>query len=172
MQTKGLVHIYTGDGKGKTTAAMGLACRAAGAGLRVLIAQFLKGRDTGELVSLKKLGIPVLRTDVKKFIPYMSEEEKAACKVGQENCFQEVCSQMEQYDLVVLDEALGAATMGMLNMNALLDCVRNKPQTTELVLTGRDAPQALIDCADYVSDIHCIKHPYEKGTPARKGIEF
>ncbi|MFT9056488.1 MAG: cob(I)yrinic acid a,c-diamide adenosyltransferase [Ethanoligenens sp.] len=172
MPEKGLIHIYTGNGKGKTTAAMGLACRAAGAGLRVLIAQFLKGRDTGELVSLKTLGIPVMRTDVKKFIPYMDAAERANCKASQEHCFREACAQMGNFDLVILDEIIGATAAGMIELDELLNCVKSKPSQTELVLTGRNAPQALIDCADYVSEIQCIKHPYENGVQARKGIEF
>ncbi|ADU27482.1 cob(I)yrinic acid a,c-diamide adenosyltransferase [Ethanoligenens harbinense] len=172
MAETGLVHIYTGDGKGKTTAAMGLACRAAGAGLRVLVVQFLKGRDTGELYSLRRLGIRVLRTDVKKFIPYMDEAERAVCREGQERCFREACAALPQYDLVVLDEAIGAASAGMLDPAALLACVRGRPKGVELVLTGRDAPQALIDCADYVSEIRCVKHPYDRGIQARRGIEF
>lgn len=172
MLKTGLVHIYTGNGKGKTTASMGLAVRAAGAGLRVLVSQFLKGRDTGELASLKALHIPVLRTDVKKFIPYMDEQEKAECRAQQQECFHKVSEQAASYDLIVMDEVIGAAAMGMLDSAELLDFVRTKPSSTELVLTGRDAPQELIDCADYVSEIRCIRHPYEKGVHARKGIEF
>lgn len=172
MTEKGLVHIYTGNGKGKTTAAIGLACRAAGAGKRVLIAQFLKGRDTGELASLKILGIKMLRTDVKKFVPYMTEEERTECKAGQESCFRAICGLLADYDLVVLDEILGAISMKMVGLEDVVNLIQDKPDSVELVLTGRGAPNELIALADYVSDIQCVKHPYEKGIQARRGIEF
>ncbi len=169
---EGLVHIYTGDGKGKTTAAMGLACRAVGAGLKVLVVQFLKGRDTGELSSLKKLGIPVLRTEVTKFISYMTDAERADCKKQQEACFVEAKKQLAAYDLVVFDEIIGAVAAQMLSLEEVLACVQNKPAGTELVLTGRNAPKELVDLADYVSEIKGVKHPFAKGIKARKGIEF
>ena len=172
MVEKGLVHIYTGNGKGKTTAAVGLACRAAGAGKRVLVAQFLKGRDTGELASLKMLGVRVLRTDVKKFVLSMSEEEKAECKAGQEACLRAIREMAADYDLVILDEILGAISMEMVGLEDVVNLIRNKPEPGELVLTGRGAPEELIALADYVSDIQCVRHPYEKGIQARRGIEF
>ena len=168
----GLIHIYTGDGKGKTTAALGLALRAKGAGLKVLIVQFLKGRDTGELVPLRILEIPVIRSDVKKFIPDMNHDELEQCKAGQRQCFQEVYKKAVDYDLVVLDEIFGAVSTGMINKDELLRFVRSKPESTELVMTGRDAPEELIGLADYVSEIRNIRHPYEKGIQAREGIEF
>lgn len=172
MAEPGLIHIYTGDGKGKTTAAIGLACRAAGAGKRVLVAQFLKGRDTGELVSLEKLGIPVLRTDVKKFVFAMTDEEKADCKAGQTGCLDRARAAMPDYDLVVLDEIFGAVSTGMVELGAVESLVRGKPAALELVLTGRGAPASLVELADYVSEIRCVRHPYERGVKARQGIEY
>jgi cob(I)alamin adenosyltransferase len=172
MDGNGLVQIYTGDGKGKTTAAIGLACRAVGVGQKVLIVQFLKGSDTGELESLKILGIKVERGNVKKFIPYMTQDELTDCKKQQENCFQTAKENMGGFDLVVLDEIIGAVAMNMIDMEAVVELIKSKPKTTELVLTGRGAPDELVNLADYVSEIKCIKHPFEKGVKARKGIEF
>lgn len=167
-----LVHIYTGDGKGKTTAALGLAMRAKGSGLTVLIVQFLKGRDTGELKALRKLGIPVIRSDVKKFIPYMNPEELKMCKQEQSACFDKVQEEAAQYDLVVLDEIFGAVSTGMVAESELIHFVKTKAESVELVLTGRDASDEMIGLADYVSEIQSLKHPYDKGIQARRGIEF
>lgn len=172
MEEKGLVHIYTGDGKGKTTAAVGLACRAAGAGKKVLLVQFLKGSETGELASLRTLGVHIVRSDVKKFIPYMTAEEKDDCRGKQQDCLRAARESAAGYDLVILDECIGAAAMHMVEEAELVEFVRGKPPETELVLTGRDAPPALVALADYVSDIRCVKHPYDKGVPARKGVEY
>jgi cob(I)alamin adenosyltransferase len=172
MDSNGLIHIYTGEGKGKTTAAIGLACRAAGVGQKVLIVQFLKGSDTGELASLKMLGIKVERGDVKKFIPYMTQDELTDCKKQQENCFKIAKDNMDKFDLLVLDEIIGAVSMNMIDMEAVVKLIQNKPKTTELVLTGRGSPDELVGLADYVSEIKCIKHPFQKGIKARKGIEF
>lgn len=172
MSRKGLIHIYTGGGKGKTTAALGLALRAQGAGMKVLIVQFLKGRDTSELVPLSRLGIRVVRSDVTKFIPYMNEQELRACREGQQRCLQEALDGMGDYDLLVLDEIFGAIATGMVEKESLLQLMRQKPASLELVLTGRDAPAEAVALADYVSEIHAVRHPYEKGIPARRGIEF
>lgn len=169
---KGLIQIYTGNGKGKTTAALGLAMRAKGAGLKVLLAQFLKGRDTGELESLRKLGIPVIRSDVRKFIPYMNPDELEKCKTEQGRCFEDVRREAGSYDLVVLDEIFGAISTGMVDKSEAAQFVRSKPEQTEIVLTGRNAPAEFIELADYVSEIQSVKHPYDKGIGARRGIEF
>lgn len=172
MDEKGLVHIYTGDGKGKTTAAIGLACRAAGSGKKVMIVQFLKGRDTGELTSLKTLGVRVVRSDVKQFISHMNEREISDCKTGQQECFKIAREDMGNFDLVVLDEIMIAVSHKIIELELLIEMIKNKPQSTELVLTGRGAPKALVDLADYVSDIKCVKHPFTNGVKARKGIEY
>lgn len=173
MSKIGLVHIYTGDGKGKTTAAVGLAVRAAGVGKRVLFSQFLKGRPTGELDSLKKIGVEIVRSGaVTKFIPYMNEQELAECKKSQQAVFNEVKSKAGSFDVVILDEIIGAAGTGMISLEDAAEFVKKKPEGTELVLTGRDAPPELIALADYVSDIKAVKHPYDKGVNAREGIEY
>ena len=172
MLEKGLVHIYTGDGKGKTTAAIGLSIRAAGTGNRVLFAQFLKGADTGELEPLKAAGIKILRTDVKKFVPYMTSAEVDDCKKQQHDCLEAISEIIGDYDLVVLDEVIGAVCMRVIEQKRLVRLICEKPPKTELVLTGRDAPESLIALADYVSEIRCVKHPYNKGIKARRGIEY
>lgn len=173
MIERGLVHIYTGDGKGKTTAAVGLAVRCAGAGNRVLLVQFLKGQPTAELEPLKKLGIDILRSDsVKKFIPYMTEEEKRACKEAQQSCLRRAVGSMSEYDMVVLDEIMAAVSTGMIDCGEVVNLITKRPTHTELVLTGRDVAPELEALADYISEIRAVRHPYEKGITARKGIEY
>lgn len=173
MSKIGLVHIYTGDGKGKTTASVGLAVRAAGAGKRVLFLQFLKGRPTGELVSLKKIGVSVVRSEaVTKFVPYMNEQELKECRQSQEAVFNEIKSRINSVDVVILDEVIGAISSGMISLGETIELIKSRPAGTEIVLTGRDAPQKLIEIADYVSEIKSVKHPYDKGITAREGIEY
>lgn len=170
---KGLVHVYTGDGKGKTTAAVGLAVRAAGAGKRVLFSQFLKGQPTAELEPISRLGITVLRSDeVTKFIPYMNAQELKDCRQEQQQVFDTIRSDVQNYDMVILDEIFGAISTGMIETQKVIELIKEKPDRLELVFTGRGAPEQIVELADYVSDIHAVKHPYDKGIPARKGIEF
>lgn len=173
---KGLVHIYTGDGKGKTTTAVGLGIRACGRGFRVLMVQFLKGADTGEIHTLKKLE-PVFLLhrgkETTKFTWNMNEEElKEAARI-QQDIFKYAADAAMQgtWDLVIMDEILGAISAGLLNLNEVVRFVKGKPDSLELVLTGRNAPEELVELADYVSEIKAVKHPMEKGIPARKGIE-
>ena len=174
---KGLVHIYTGDGKGKTTAALGLGVRACGRGLKVLMVQFLKGAPTGEIYSTKKLepGFVLQRgTETRKFTWEMNEAEKA--KTAAEQCliFENAVRAAEggECDLLILDEALGAISSGMLNKCAVIEFIKGKPENLELVLTGRGATSDLIELADYVSEIKAVKHPAEKGVNGRVGIEL
>lgn len=172
MEKLGLLHIYTGDGKGKTTAAVGLAVRANGAGRKVLLVQFLKGMDTSELEPLRKLGITIWRGEAKKFIHHMTRDELRDCKQTQESTFEKTVEHMQEYDMVILDEILGAISTDMIAKSEVVRLMQEKPQTTELILTGRDVPDELVELADYVSDIRCVKHPYDQGVAARKGIEF
>lgn len=169
----GLIHVYTGGGKGKTTAAAGMCIRAAGNGMSVLFAQFLKGRPTGETAQLEKCGVFVVRSPlVTKFIPYMNESELTECRREQRLIFETVQKYAPEYNIVVLDEVFGAISTGMINKEDLIEFIKGKPSGTELVLTGRDAPEDLIALADYVSDIKQVKHPYDSGVTARKGIEY
>jgi cob(I)alamin adenosyltransferase len=174
---KGLVHIYTGNGKGKTTASIGLGVRACGSGLKVLMVQFLKSAPTSELKSLIKLApeFELLRTEeIKGFIWNMNEEERAAAgKVIRETFKYAVESAFKcRYDMLILDEIMASISNGFLNAKDVVDFIKSKPESLEVVMTGRNAPAELINLADYVSEINEAKHPFNKGINARKGIEF
>lgn len=174
---KGLTHIYTGDGKGKTTAAIGLGVRACGRGLKVLMVQFLKGTPTGEMFSLKALEpdfVLYRGKQTTKFTWEMDEEEKSKAAAEQRDIFAFAQNAVlkGECDLLILDEVLGAVSSEMLDKESLLEFVKNKPHELELVLTGRGAMPELIGEADYVSEIHAVRHPVDKGINGRKGIEF
>lgn len=168
---RGLVHIYTGDGKGKTTAAFGLAVRCASYGKKVVVYQFLKATPTGELCACEKLGIKVVRSALmEKFWFDMTEEEKSQTIIQSQEALKHIYD--EKCCMLVLDEVLCLADLGIITVQQLIDTVKNKPNFTELVLTGRGMPAELADYADYISDIKCVKHPFEKNIQARQGIEF
>jgi len=176
MDTKGLVHIYTGNGKGKTTAAIGLGIRACGRGFKVLMVQFLKGAETGELDTLKKLEPDFMLyrgTELRKFVWNMSDEEKREAGRIQRDIFSHAVKEASshQWDLLILDEIMAAMTNGFIPVGDVADFIRNKPDKLEVVLTGRNAPAELVELADYVSEIKAVKHPMDRGVPARKGIE-
>ncbi|MDP1808753.1 MAG: cob(I)yrinic acid a,c-diamide adenosyltransferase [Actinomycetota bacterium] len=169
----GLVHVYTGDGKGKTTAAIGLAVRAAGRGLNCRIIQFMKGATTSgetaalaamETIHIDRIGLNLIgpnppdTDEIKRsLIPAM---EAARTAVG------------GQFDLVVLDEIITACSAGLLSEPSLISIIQEKAEAVELVLTGRGATEELIGRADYVTEMKNIKHPFDQGQPARIGIEF
>ena len=171
----GLIHIYCGDGKGKTTTGMGLCARAAGYGYRVLIYQFMKDNSTSER---RVLGLSENITIIdglsrEKFSFQMTsaeKEERRAYYAGQ-LCFvaQKACE--ERYDVLFLDEVIYTIRAGLLDESLVLDFLKKKPATLEVILTGQDPSQALIEAADYVSEIRKVKHPFDKGIPAREGIE-
>ena len=175
----GLIHMYFGDGKGKTTAAIGLAVRASGRGKRVLFAQFLKGRSTGELAPLGELGIKIIRSEKDMgFFFNLKEEQKEAFRAEQARLFEKVNGEIkdavfagEPIDLLVLDEALNM-DREMFDEEALKDFISNKPESLEIVLTGRPAPEWLTEKADYVTEMKKHKHPYDSGVIARKSIEY
>lgn len=171
-----MVHIYCGDGKGKTTAAMGLALRAAGRGKRVLIAQFLKGADTGERLALARLPEVELLA-VPEWVTFsfrMTEQERREA-AGR---FLDLCARCRerlasgQAELVVLDEACAAVNTGLLPLEELLTLMDGAPEGAELVLTGRDPAPELLERADYITEMRCIQHPYQRGVAARPGIEY
>lgn len=167
--------VYTGDGKGKTTAALGLLVRAAGAGLRIRVFQFLKKGAYSELATLagRFPEIEVTQLGSGRFIqsnaPIPQDELDRAAR-GLQLAREAVRS--GEYDLVILDEINGAMSMGLLPVADVLALIAERPDRTELVLTGRDAPQAVIDAADLCTEMRMVKHYYTRGVPARKGIEL
>lgn len=171
----GLIHIYCGDGKGKTTAAVGLAVRCAGRGNKVLLVQFLKSRDSGELYSLAKLpDIEVMRgKESKKFTFQMNEEEKHALLIEHNKMFEQVLGKIKSggYSLLILDEVIGALNAKVFEMPKLIEFLQHKPENLEVVLTGRNPAPELVEIADYVSEMRKVKHPMDKGIMAREGIE-
>ena len=172
----GLIHIYCGDGKGKTTAAMGLGIRAAGRDKKVLLTQFLKDNETGELNSIERLGknFEILKgIPVKKFFKFMSKEEQEETKKEHENRFKKVIKKAidENVDLLILDELIASTNLGLIQLDGVVEFLKNKPVGLEVVLTGRNPNDKLIELADYVSEIKAVKHPYERGINSRIGIE-
>ena len=182
----GLVHVYTGDGKGKTTSSLGLALRAIGNNLKVHMIQFLKSGFTGELYSSKKLGFTIEQFGVdalKERQKHLQEfadktgafvfqpdiKEKDAAMQGLEHAKKIIKS--NEYDVVILDEINCVLEKGLIPLNELLEIVKNHGKV-ELIFTGRDAPKELMEAADYVSVINRVKHPWQKGIVARKGIEY
>ncbi|GBD96829.1 MAG TPA: cob(I)yrinic acid a,c-diamide adenosyltransferase [Nitrospirae bacterium] len=174
--TKGLIHVYTGEGKGKTTAAFGLAKRAAGHGRNVLILQFLKSRtkDSGEIISSEKTGIKVVKFEDQTtplFDPEVKLPElKNSIKKAVTFSIKEIKSGI--YDLVILDEFNTVLGCNYASMKDAEKIIKAKPDRLELIFTGRGAPEELIEIADYVTEMRMIKHPFQKGVKARKGIEF
>ncbi len=173
---QGLVHIYCGDGKGKTSAAVGLAVRAAGRGMKVLVVRFLKTENSGEVEVLRSIpGITVTHCDrTFGFVFRMNEEQKAEAARYYQKRFETAVEEAVtgNYDLLILDEILASCNYGMVQEESVLDFLRTRPAGLEVVLTGRDPSEKLVEQADYVSEIHMVKHPYQKGISARKGIEF
>jgi cob(I)alamin adenosyltransferase len=166
------VQIYTGDGKGKTTAAAGLALRAVGRGLCVKVVQFLKGRDSGEVMMLEQLGVEVRRISAGgKFLWDMNDDERAAVRRDAQAALEVIRGWLGTVDVLVLDEALGALHGGLLSLDDLTDLIERRGGT-EIVLTGRAAPEELIRRADLVTEMRPVKHYMDAGIKARKGIEF
>ena len=168
---KGLIHLYWGDGKGKTTAAMGLALRALANEEKVVIVQFLKGQESGEITMLSQFGAHIYRGKAgHKFVFQMTEEEKAQTrKMQNENL---LAALQEPADLLILDEACAALELNMVDEHLLKKAVCEKPEEQELVLTGRNPADWMKEIADYSTEMHGWRHPYEKGIMARKGVEF
>lgn len=173
MEENGLVHLYVGDGKGKTTAAAGLALRALGQGKKVLFGQFLKGRPTGEIAPLEQLGATVLRAKTgEKFVFQLDEAERKETLLSHTQTLARIRELAPRFDLVVLDEVVDAMGCGMIPPQRLLEFVKAKPEGTELVLTGRNPPEELVTLCDYHTNFVCVAHPYQKGVAARRGVEY
>lgn len=167
---RGYVQVYTGNGKGKTTAALGLALRAVGAGLRVLIVQFLKGQEYSEHNILKILpDVDIELYGRKTFVHEPTEEDKKLCQEGLKRIRQAF---NEDYDVIILDEANVAIYLEVMDKDELIDVIKSKPKSVEIIVTGRYAPMELIEFADLVTEMKEIKHYYNQGVIARKGIEM
>jgi len=169
---KGYIQVYTGDGKGKTTAAIGLSIRAAGAGLKVFIAQFIKMGDYSEIKALKRFSdyISVAQFGLGRFIKGKpSPEDIEAAHKGLEKVKSILTS--GQYDIVILEEANVAVTCELFPVQELLDLIDAKPDDVELIITGRGAARPIIERADLVTEMKAIKHYFQKGVTARAGIE-
>ena len=175
-----MIHLYTGNGKGKTTAATGLCIRAAGWNMLVCFAQFMKGNDTGELHVLQSLpGVTILRSE-KNFGFYnsMSDLDKEELTEIHNRILDSILELVERGNcqLVILDEITYPVKWGLLDMEKLKRLLtfgkQGADKEIELVLTGRSAQEFLSDMADYITEMECVRHPYKKGTRARKGIEF
>ena len=166
------IHIYCGDGKGKTSAASGLALRMAGRGGKVLIARFLKNDNSGELKSLSYVPhIDIMPVEMTfGFYFNMTEEEKIRAREYYSTLLIKTVEKSAGYDLVILDEIMAVYNFGLINPEMLVEFLEKKP--CEIVLTGRNPDEKLISYADYVSEIKKIKHPYDKGVKAREGIEY
>ena len=169
-----MIHVYCGDGKGKTTAALGLIARHVGAGGHAVLAQFLKSLPTGELATLEKLGVPVYRNELPHgFFPSMSDETKTSVLDMHNRTLAEVTklARTNMCSILVLDELNAALSLGLIDREAVF-ALLNDHGEAELVITGRDPCEEVLSQADYVTEMKLIKHPYEKGVKARKGIEF
>lgn len=167
-----MIQVYTGNGKGKTTAALGLALRASGAGLKVYIGQFVKNGRYGEIKSLGKISnIKLEQFGAGRFIKKSpSLQDFQSVKKGFLKAKEII--KKKAYDMVILDEINVALNLKLLSLKEVIELIKNTPQSIELVLTGRNAPYAIIKLADLVSEIKDRKHYYKKGIKARKGIEY
>ncbi len=173
---QGLIHIYCGDGKGKTSAAIGLAIRAAGSDLRVLFARFLKTEFSGELKILDQIPqIEVLHLEKSYgFFKTLSEQQQEEARKMYRMLWNKVLNEVQtgEYDVLVIDEFMAAYNYGLIPHEEAVDFLKGKPEYLEIVLTGRNPDPVLTELADYVSNIEKVKHPYEQGILARKGIEY
>ncbi|GAB4390282.1 MAG: cob(I)yrinic acid a,c-diamide adenosyltransferase [Thermodesulfovibrionales bacterium] len=169
---EGLIHVYTGEGKGKTTAAAGLALRARSRGLKVLFAQFMKEAPGGEVDLLEGVSAEVARFRGVLSPFFHPEVDRAALRREAQKALEALGPRLGEFDLVVLDEFVGLVSAGLLEKDEALGFLRAKPPETEVVLTGRGAPQWLLEEADYVTEMRAVKHPFARGMSAKKGIEF
>ncbi len=174
---KGYIQIYTGNGKGKTTAAVGLATRAAGNKFRVCMVQFLKGGFTGELESAKLMApyFTIHRFEKPRgFFYTLNDEEKAELKEEIQEAYRFCLKQLEEEncDILIMDEIMGTLSNDLITEKQLLELMDKKPENIELIMTGRNVPEAIMNKANLVTEMKDLKHYFNEGVPARKGIEF
>ena len=180
MLEKGLVQIYTGDGKGKTTAAFGLAVRAAGRGNRVLIYQFLKPPELelGERLGVEKSGLPIrleaLEADWDMFGSFDNERDMTRAKTAIRDAIARLAkaAAAAEYDVIILDEIVFCVSSGLASLDDVTTLVMRRAPRVELVLTGRGATPELVALADLVTEMKKVKHPFDEGIPARAGIDY
>ncbi|MBU5487624.1 cob(I)yrinic acid a,c-diamide adenosyltransferase [Clostridium sp. MSJ-8] len=172
----GLIHIYCGDGKGKTTASIGIAIRGISCNYNVLFCQFLKSGESSEIKILKKY--PNCNVEIgeglRGFVYDLSKEELQKVKKNNDKTFDkiiELCNN-GKCDILILDEIMSTINLELIDYNKVLNFLKNKPTNIEVIMTGRDPKDELIELADYVSEIKKIKHPFDKGVYARNGIDM
>ena len=173
---KGYIQIYTGNGKGKTTCAVGQGIRACGCGFKVLMVQFLKSWNTGEIDIIKnidkfdfmRIGSP------RDFTWNLTDREKSElkCEITTNFKFLSDLITSKKYDMIILDEILGTINEGFLSEDEVIDCISKKPNNVEIIITGRNASKRIIEKAELVTEMKEIKHYFKKGVEARRGIEF
>ena len=169
---KGYLQVYTGNGKGKTTAALGLSLRAAGAGMKVYIAQFLKQGDYSEIKALERFSDAIVleQFGLGQFVKGQpTQAEIDAARDGLDKARQQLSS--GDYDMVILEEANIAAAIGLFSVKDLMDVIQQRPDHVELVITGRSAAPEVMEKADLVTEMRAVKHYYDQGVQARIGIE-
>lgn len=169
-----MIHIYCGDGKGKTTAAVGLAVRMAGFGGKVLLGQFFKDGSSSEIASLRSLtNITVrhCRTIPGRFVR-LTPEQRIQVSADYTNYLTELLDNSVKYDMLILDEVVSACNHGTVPEGQLIDFLKKLPEGMEVVLTGRNPSPSLLELADYVTEMRKLRHPFDNGVPAREGIEF
>ena len=169
-----MLQIYCGNGKGKTTAAIGSVIRAAGDGWRVLFVQFHKNNDSSEISVLESIPQVTCYFPEKKYILFekVTEERKRELTEAYNQTVRYIIENQDDYDMIILDESVMAYRTGTIDRKLLLDWIQEVKETKEIILTGRDPAEELVEMADYVSEIQMVKHPYSQGVTARKGIEY
>lgn len=175
-----MIQLYTGDGKGKTTAAVGQAVRAAGDGYKVIFSQFMKGNDTGELHALGQLSnVEIIRSSRNfGFYSTLSDEEKSQLTAVHNEILHRLigCAERKEAFMIVMDEVTYPVRWGLIDVEGLKKLLvlagEKEKGAPEIILTGRDAADFLVNSADYITEMNCVRHPYENGIPARHGIEY
>ena len=172
----GLIHVYEGDGKGKTTAAVGLAVRCAGSGRKVLFSQFLKSDTSNELKVLRNIANIEVYTKKNKFgfTFNMTDDEKLKAREFFTNHLKDIIHLVNEgkFDLLVMDEVIDAYNLDMVSHDILTEFLKNRPQNLEVVMTGRNPKDEITELADYLTHFQKVKHPFDKGLRARVGIEM
>ena len=171
-----MIHVYYGDGKGKTTAAIGLAVRAAGSRMRVLFVQFMKTEFSGERHTLshtENISLTFAPVEL-KFTYEMDDAEKSKAAIMFRKIFDDAVTTVltQKYDMIVLDEIFTAIEAGVLSEYEVREFVSNAPKNLEIVMTGHNPPEKILELADYITEMKKVRHPYDEGVQARFGIEF